>query len=167
MRKTLINSQYTSIPIKEELEALELYLELESLRFKEKFDWTIRVDEEIDTLLYKIPTLLIQPYVENSICHGLMHKDNGKGNIRIDLLLESDHIRCMVDDNGIGREKALEIKNNKNREHHSLGTSITESRLKLISSVYGKRMNIHYTDKMDEEGQPAGTRVEISIPIIT
>jgi tetratricopeptide (TPR) repeat protein len=167
MRKTLDNSHYTSIPIKEEVEALELYLELESLRFKEKFTWKITIDDEIDTLLYKIPTLLIQPFVENSICHGLMHKDNGKGKILIEMALENDHIRCTVDDNGIGRDKAMEIKNNKNKEHHSLGTSITESRLKLISSIYGKKMNILYTDKKDESGQPTGTQVVINIPIIT
>lgn len=167
MRKTLDNSQHTSIPIKEELEALELYLDLESLRFKEKFDWKITIDEEIDTLLYKIPTMLIQPYVENSIVHGLMYKENGKGKIRVDLALENEHIRCTIDDNGIGREKALEIKRKNNRDHQSLGTSITETRLKLISSIYGKRMNIQYTDKKDETGRPAGTRVVINIPIIT
>lgn len=167
MRKTLDNSQHTSIPIKEELEALELYLELESLRFKGKFDWKITIDEEIDTLLYKIPTMLIQPYVENSIVHGLMYKENGKGSIRVDLVLENEYIRCTIDDNGIGREKAMEMKQRKNKDHQSLGTSITETRLKLISSIYGKRMNIQYSDKKDEDGRSTGTRVEIHIPIIT
>jgi len=167
MRKTLDNSQYTSIPIKEEIDALNLYLELESLRFKGKFDWDIKVDDEIDTLLYKIPTMLIQPYVENSIGHGLMHKENGKGEIHIDLKLEEDSIKCTIEDNGIGREKAIKIKKNKNRNHNSLGTSITESRLKLVNAIYGRKMRIQYTDLKDYNGEPVGTRVVINIPIIT
>ncbi len=166
MRKTLENSRHTAIPIKEELDSLELYLELEALRFKEKFDWTINVDEDIDVLLYKIPTMLIQPYAENSITHGLMNKE-GKGNIMIDLKLLSDSILISIEDNGIGRQKAMQIKNEKNRNHQSLGTTITESRLKLVNELYGKSMKIKYTDLKDEEGSPTGTRVEIHIPIIT
>ena len=76
MRKVLENSQHTSVPLRDELDALNLYLELEMIRFKDKFDYEINVDEEIDTLLYKVPTMLIQPYVENSICHGLMPGEN-------------------------------------------------------------------------------------------
>jgi len=167
MRKTLDNSQHTSIPIKEELDALNLYLKLEALRFKGKFDWEISVDDNIDTLLYKIPTMLIQPYVENSIGHGLMHKENGKGKLIIDLALRDDVIKCTIEDNGIGREKAMEIKRKKNHNHNSLGTSITESRLKLVNSIYGKKMGIRYTDLLSDNGDGSGTRVEISIPIIT
>lgn len=166
IRKTLENSQHNSITIKEEMEALELYLELEAIRFKGKFDWEITIDSDIDTLTYKIPTMLIQPYVENSICHGLMHKDNGKGHININLNLGEDYISCTIDDNGIGRQKAMKIKNNKNNNHNSLGTSITESRLKLVNSIYGKKMKIQYIDKLDEEGEASGTKVIINIPII-
>ena len=89
MRKVLENSQHTSIPLRDELEALNLYLELEMIRFKDKFDYEIKVDEEIDPLLYKVPTMLIQPYVENSISHGLMPCE-GKGLVKINLKLEND-----------------------------------------------------------------------------
>ena len=89
MRKVLENSQHTSIPLRDELEALNLYLELEMIRFKDKFDYEIKVDDEIDTLLYKVPTMLIQPYVENSISHGLMPCE-GKGLVKITLKLEND-----------------------------------------------------------------------------
>ena len=109
MRKVLENSQHTSIPLHDELDALNLYLELESIRFKDKFDYEINVDEEIDTLIYKVPTMLIQPYVENSICHGLMPGE-GKGFIKIDLKLEKDYISCTIEDNGIGREAAQKRK---------------------------------------------------------
>jgi len=167
IRKTLENSRHTEITIKEELDALRLYLELEELRFKEKFDWSIKVDEEIDTLAYKIPTMLIQPYVENAITHGLMNKENGKGMLMVGLQLQDDQIICTVEDNGIGREKALEINRQKNINHKSLGTNITESRLRLVNELYGKKMKVVYTDLVDSNGDPAGTKVEINIPIIT
>jgi tetratricopeptide (TPR) repeat protein len=166
MRKTLENSQHTSIPIKDEMDALELYLQLESIRFKEKFDYKITIDEDIDTLLYKIPTMLIQPYVENAICHGLINKDE-KGFLNIDLKLQQDFISCTIEDNGIGREAALEIKKVKNGNHQSLGTKITESRLNLVNALYGNSMKIDYTDIKDNEGKPNGTRVVIYIPIMT
>ncbi len=166
MRKTLENSQHTAIPIKDELDALQLYLELESLRFKEKFDYKIEVDDDIDVLIHKIPTMLIQPYVENAICHGLMNKDD-KGFLNVSLKLEHDHITCTIEDNGIGREAAMEIRDNKNKNHNSLGTRITESRLNLVNSLYGKNLKIEYTDLKDENGNPTGTRVVIQIPVMT
>ena len=109
MRKVLENSQHTSIPLRDELDALKLYLELEMIRFKDKFDYEITVDEEIDTLLYKVPAMLIQPYVENSISHGLMPSDS-KGLVKINLKLENSHISCIIEDNGIGRDAAQEKK---------------------------------------------------------
>jgi tetratricopeptide (TPR) repeat protein len=166
MRKTLENSQHTTVSVKDELDALELYLELETIRFKEKFEYAIQVDEEIDPLLYKIPTMLMQPYVENAISHGLMHKE-GKGLLKIGLALRPDHITCTVEDNGIGREAAMEIRKNRENNHHSLGTRITETRLQLVNELHGTNMKIHYTDLKDEQGRPAGTRVEIEIPILT
>jgi LytS/YehU family sensor histidine kinase len=167
IRKTLENSRHTEISIKEELDALHLYLELEELRFKEKFDWTIRVDEEIDTLAYKIPTMVIQPYVENAITHGLMNKENGQGQLLVELQQQKGQIICTIEDNGIGRAKAMEIKQKKDHHHESMGTNITESRLKLVSEIYGKSMKVSYTDLVDEFGEPAGTKVELNIPIIT
>ncbi len=167
IRKTLENSRNTEISIKEELDTLRLYLELEELRFKEKFNWTISVDEDIDTLAYKIPTMLIQPYVENAITHGLMNKENGKGFLHVGLQLHDDQIICIIQDNGIGRSKAMEIKQQKNENHRSLGTNITESRLRLVNELYGKSMKVIYTDLVDENNEPAGTKVEINIPIIT
>jgi tetratricopeptide (TPR) repeat protein len=166
IRKTLENSRNTEISIKEELDTLHLYLELEELRFKEKFNWTITVDEEIDTLAYKIPTMLIQPYVENAITHGLMNKENGKGYLHVGLKLQNDQIICIIEDNGIGRVKAMEIRQQKNNNHLSMGTNITESRLKLVNELYGKSMKVVYTDLVNESSEPAGTKVEINIPII-
>ena len=87
MRKVLENSQHTSVPLRDELDALNLYLDLGKYDSRINLTYQINVDEEIDTILYKVPTMLIQPYVENSICHGLMPPEN-KGLIKIDLKLE-------------------------------------------------------------------------------
>jgi tetratricopeptide (TPR) repeat protein len=166
MRKVLDNSQHTSVPLSDELSALNLYLELESLRFKDKFDYRINVDEEIDPLMHKIPTMLIQPYVENSICHGLIPMD-GKGFVNIDLKLKDEFIICTIEDNGIGREAAKErSQKREGNNHNSLGTRITASRLDLVNELYGTSLRTIYTDLKNEKGEPSGTRVEIHIPII-
>ena len=166
MRKVLENSQHTSIPLRDELEALNLYLELEMIRFKDKFDYEIKVDDEIDPLLYKVPTMLIQPYVENSISHGLMPCE-GKGMVKITLKLENVYISCTIEDNGIGREAAQENKRKSENNHNSLGTQIVSSRLDLVNALYGTSLKTIYTDLKNINGEPEGTRVEIQIPILT
>jgi tetratricopeptide (TPR) repeat protein len=166
MRKVLENSQHTSIPLRDELEALNLYLDLEMIRFKDKFDFEIKVDDEIDQFLYKVPTMLIQPYVENSISHGLMPSE-GKGKVKIALKLENEYISCIIEDNGIGREAAQELKRKKEVNHNSLGTQIVASRLDLVNALYGTSLKTIYTDLKNINGEPEGTRVEIQIPIIT
>ncbi len=165
MRKVLENSQHTSIPIRDELDALTLYLDLECLRFKDKFEYKINIDEEIDPLLFKVPTMLIQPYVENSISHGLTGREK-KGYVSIDLKLEGDHIVCSIEDNGIGREAAQERKKMKGTNHNSLGTQIATSRLDLVNALYGTSLKTIYTDLKNQSGEAEGTRVEIHIPII-
>jgi tetratricopeptide (TPR) repeat protein len=166
MRKVLENSQHTSVPLRDELEALNLYLELEMIRFKDKFDYEIKIDEDIDPILYKVPTMLIQPYVENSISHGLMPCE-GKGLVKINLKLENEYISCTIEDNGIGREAAQEIKSRRESKHNSLGTQIVTSRLDLVNALYGTSLKTIYTDLKNIAGEPEGTRVEIQIPILT
>ena len=166
MRKVLENSQHTSVPLRDELDALNLYLELEMIRFKDRFKYEIKVDDEIDTLLYKVPAMLIQPYVENSICHGIMPRE-GKGSLKIDLKLENKYILCTIEDNGIGREAAQQKKSCFDKPHNSLGTQIVSSRLELVNALYGTSLKTIYTDLKNEKGEPEGTRVEIHIPIIT
>ena len=166
MRKVLENSQHTSVPLRDELDALILYLELEKIRFKDKFDYQINIDEEIDTILYKVPTMLIQPYVENSICHGLMPNEE-KGLVKIELKLKKDYISCIIEDNGIGRDASRERKMKNEKNHNSLGTQITNSRLDLVNTLYGTSLKTIYTDLKNENGEPVGTRVEIHIPIMS
>jgi tetratricopeptide (TPR) repeat protein len=166
MRKVLENSQHTSIPLRDELDALNLYLELEKIRFKDKFEYTIKIDEEIDIILFKVPTMLIQPYVENSICHGLMPREE-KGLVKIDLELKKDYISCIIEDNGIGRDAANGNMMKSGINHNSLGTRIVSSRLDLVNTLYGTNLKTVYTDLKNVNGEPEGTRVEIHIPILT
>lgn len=164
MRKVLENSQHTSISLRDEIDALNLYLELELIRFKDKFDYELRIDDEIDPFLYKVPTMLIQPYVENSISHGLMPCE-GKGHVKIHLSLENEYISCTIEDNGIGRDASQKRKTEIN--HNSLGTQIVTSRLDLVNVLYGTSLKTIYTDLKNIKGEPEGTKVEIQIPIMT
>lgn len=166
IRKVLENSQHTSVSLRDEIDALTLYLELEMIRFKDKFDYEIRLDEEIDTFLYKVPTMLIQPYVENSISHGLMPCE-GKGHVKINISLENEYISCVIEDNGIGRDASQEQKRKSEINHSSLGTQIVASRLDLVNVLYGTSLKTIYTDLKNIKGEPEGTRVEIQIPIMT
>lgn len=166
IRKILENSQHTLVPVKDELDVIQLYLELETLRFKEKFTYEIIIDEEIDTLTYKIPTMLIQPYVENAVCHGLINKPD-QGLLTIKMQLCDLHICCTVEDNGIGREAAMEIKKQKDTPHSSLGTKITESRINITNAIYGTNLKVIFTDLKDAANNPCGTRVELHLPLMT
>ncbi|HTF03676.1 MAG TPA: histidine kinase, partial [Bacteroidia bacterium] len=165
IRYVVDNSKLASIPVKTEIEALTLYLELEALRFGERLEYAIHVHPELDQEYMQIPSMLIQPYVENAIWHGLMHK---KGNGRIDVTLEiqSGVIHCIIEDNGIGRQKSLELKKqNQPDVHKSVGMSNTRDRLEIINQVNSSNMNVTITDLYDAHGEAGGTKVEIHIPV--
>ena len=163
IRKTLDNSLQPTIALKEEIDMVRLYLELESLRFKERLSWEITVDDEIDLIEMKVPAMLIQPLVENAITHGLRHK-SGEGYVRVCLSLCDEHILCKVEDNGIGRDAAREMNSTSHPGHPSLSSDITETRLGLINDLYGKNLKILYTDLSTADGEPSGTRVTITLP---
>jgi tetratricopeptide (TPR) repeat protein len=163
IRKILENSQHKTVSIKNELEAIKLYLELEQVRFKNKFNFEINVSDDIDIVQQKIPTMFIQPFVENSVLHGLKGIDNN-GIIKINLILKDNYIDCSIEDNGIGRKKAGEINKIKQKDHKSLGTSITNKRLKLINSIAGKKLKINIFD-LEDKNEMNGTKVLIQIPL--
>jgi len=165
MRTTLENSYHDIVPIASELEHLNLYLELESMRFDHKFHYAIEVDEEILPQTMKIPSLLIQPFVENAIWHGLLHKKSEDRNLVIRLSRKEKYILCEVEDNGVGRKKAMEIKAHQKASYKSLGTKITGQRLHLLHLIYKRKFRVIYNDLTDSAGNETGTRVEIFIPI--
>ena len=163
IRGTLQNSTQAHIPLTDEINYLSAYLSLEKLRFKEKMDYSIETDpsvkaKEADIL---IPPMLIQPYVENSMRHGLRHKTDGRGHILIRFMFQDGKLAVLIEDNGVGRQKAASYKTREHIEYQSKGMSLTADRVRLINSVYGDNIKIVVTDLKNEKEQPAGTRVVI------
>lgn len=168
IRIILENSQKNIISIDEELSAIKLYLEIEALRFKDKLNYTIEISPKIDTINYKVPPLLFQPFLENSIWHGLMNiNDNREGLLIFKMDIVNDKIICTIEDNGVGRYLAKEIKENSNRNYKSLASIITNERVELFNYENNKRITMRYIDKYNSEKVAIGTKVEITIPIIT
>jgi tetratricopeptide (TPR) repeat protein len=162
IRMVLINSQKPLISLQDELEMLSIYLEMERLRFKNSFNYSITFLNAIDSDNIQIPPLLLQPFCENAIWHGLMNKD-GEGRLDIELSTENNTLNCVVTDNGVGRKKAEEIKSKSAEKEKSMGLKITTDRLSLLNSEKG--MSTYYTidDLQDEYGKATGTRVNVRI----
>jgi ligand-binding sensor domain-containing protein len=162
MRRTLTNSRESMIPFRDEIQALTLYLEIEKLRFENKFEYQIHVDPDIDDSFIEIPPMILQPYVENAIIHGLMHSQE-KGHLKINITLNEDTILCVIEDDGIGREKAAEIRRESGIERKSRGMLITKERLEILNQYSNDQYTVNVIDLKDNSGNPAGTRVEVSI----
>ncbi len=165
VRMILQNSQASLITLESELESLELYLNLESLRFNYHFDYKISVVKEIDISVLKVPPLILQPYVENAIWHGLMHKEE-KGQLDIEIIQESDHLCFKITDNGIGREKAATLASKSATKHKSMGLRITADRIAILHNSQTLTSPVTVNDLVDAEGNGAGTEVIIKTPII-
>ncbi|MFH2143342.1 MAG: two-component regulator propeller domain-containing protein [Bacteroidota bacterium] len=166
MRLVLNNSQYSTIPVKDDLETLKLYIELEQLRFDNSFQYSIEIEDDEDIIWdCKIPAMIIQPYVENAIIHGLRNREDNKGILNIMMKSEGEFINCIIEDNGVGRNKAMEIRQMSGQKHKPMGKEITKTRLELISSMKGHQLFLNVIDLKDKENKPIGTRIEIKIPV--
>ncbi len=163
MRSTLEHSNSESIPLAEELEALKFYLDLEALRMDNSFTYSITMAPDILPDEVMIPPMLIQPYAENAIMHGLKRREPG-GHLAIDIRLETEWILCSVTDNGIGREQAAALSRNHQRRHRSRGMQVTRERLEILGSLSRQSYRLEVIDLNDDKGTPLGTRVEIRIP---
>jgi ligand-binding sensor domain-containing protein len=165
IRYVVDNSRLSYISVKAEIEALTLYLELEALRFGDRMKYSFEIDDEVDTEYLQIPSMLIQPYIENSIWHGIMHKE-GAGEIKIKLSMKDNTLCCVVEDNGVGRAKAMEIKKKKPVSlHKSVGMTNTRERLEIINQVSKNDLSVVVTDLYSENNEPRGTRVELRVPV--
>lgn len=164
IRLILQNSQEAFIPLERELEALKLYLELESLRFERRFEYKVIVDEEVDTDILKVPPLIIQPYAENAIWHGLMQKKE-KGCLTIALYVKDEMLFYEITDDGIGRKKAVELKSKSAATYKSMGMRITTDRLLMLQRQNEKENSVSITDLILADGSPGGTEVRIKIPV--
>jgi tetratricopeptide (TPR) repeat protein len=165
VRLILQNSQADLILLESELEALQLYLELEALRFNHHFDFIIKVDDDVDVSILKVPPLIIQPYAENAIWHGLMHKKE-KGFLEIDLSQKEDVLYCRTIDDGIGRQKAAELKNKFTSTHRSMGMRITADRIELLQHQKLMDTSVQITDLVLPDGRAGGTEVVLKIPVL-
>jgi tetratricopeptide (TPR) repeat protein len=164
VRKVLENSRFESISLSEEIKMLELYLELESLRFSSKFNYKISVDPSIDTEKFLISPLIIQPFVENAIWHGLMHLKERQGELSIGFEKQNDSLKCTINDNGIGRKRSMELK--KGTGHESMGLSIAKERLQIVNMLNKAKTSVKLIDKTNSDGTPSGTIVELFMPVI-
>ncbi|MBS1948676.1 MAG: histidine kinase [Bacteroidetes bacterium] len=162
IRMVLANSKQQFISIEDELETLSLYLDMEKLRFKNSFDYKISFINEVDIANIFVPPLLLQPFAENAIWHGLMHKE-GPGSLNIELSTGKKILYCSITDNGIGCAKASELKTKLAEKQKSMGLQMTADRLALLNKDGGGQSSFKMEDIFDEEGKPAGTRVSLKI----
>jgi two-component system, LytTR family, sensor kinase len=165
MRMILENSKQETISIEEEKKFLELYLYMEASRFEYKFGIKINVDPALNEREVNIPPMLLQPVVENAIKHGLVAKKND-GKIEVSFLKRNNKsILCVVEDNGVGRKRAMESKAKSNIVHQSRSTEIINEKLQLIGTGRKNKNKLNYIDLYDVSGNAIGTRAELEIPI--
>ena len=162
VRLVLQNSKETMIALDNELEALDLYIRMEKLRFKKSFEYQINVADDIDSSFYEVPPLLLQPFAENSIWHGFSNLD-GEGFLLVEVKLINEQLHITIEDNGIGRKRAGEINSKKRGFKKSMGTQITHDRMELQPHLTGVKIDTETTDLADEHGRALGTRVEIVV----
>jgi len=160
MRSILEYSNHDTISLEDELKSLQVYLKMEQLRFKDKFEFHINIDESIDRQKIMIPTMVIQPFVENAIWHGLIQK-NECGNIEIKASQHNSKLQIDIIDDGIGRHKANAIKSKTATKRKSYGMSITKERMILLEQLEGKGGSIEVIDLIDENKKSLGTQVSI------
>ncbi|MEM9025129.1 MAG: histidine kinase, partial [Bacteroidota bacterium] len=166
IRMILENSPKGTVSLEEELKMLTLYLEMESLRFDSRFVYELEVDPSLSQSVEEIPSMIIQPYVENAIVHGLLNKMDGeKGRLEISIARADQGIRCTITDNGVGRKRAEELKKKKLLTHRSVGISNTRERLEILNLERPDKTEVKTQDLVDAHNEVIGTSVELVIPL--
>ena len=165
MRLVLENSQYGQVALEKDIEALKLYMELESIRLNQPFRHSFHIDQSINPQNTLIPPLLLQPFVENAIWHGLQYKKES-GNIDIYISKNNSKLTIAVEDNGVGRNTSKSAIKPFLYKKESLGLKLTEDRLKILNENFKANAGFVITDLFNEKKEPTGTRVELSLPLI-
>jgi LytS/YehU family sensor histidine kinase len=160
MRLVLEHSQEDFIPLNKEQEILALYLKLEHYRFRDKFDYEIKMDDSVNAEALSVPPMLIQPYIENAVWHGLRYKEE-KGKLLLAFHRHNGELIVEVTDNGIGRKRSAELKTENQKKHNSTGLKNIEERLAIINKVY----KVKYRVTIDDLKDNGGTRVNIYLPV--
>jgi signal transduction histidine kinase len=161
IRQTMDCAEKGAISITHEIKYLSRYIELEKMRFGHSFDYSISVDEAIDTDNTYLPSMILQPYVENSIRHGVRHKTDGRGLIEIGFRQQGEQLLCIVEDNGIGRLKARQLRSQVHVEYQSKGMTLAAERVKALNRQHNEFVAIEVIDKVDAEKAPTGTRIVV------
>jgi LytS/YehU family sensor histidine kinase len=165
IRKNLESTKSDFITLAEEVERLKLYLSLEKMRFPEKFDYQVNVEPGLEIHDTLIPPMIFQPFVENSIKHGIMPLDSN-GIIEVNLSSQGeDHMKIVIQDNGIGIEASRKQKQDRPSDHVSKGMQITLDRLSLFARMTGKKYDLNIEEIVDTNGKVAGTMVEMILPV--
>ena len=163
VRLILQNSREKTISLQEELDTLMLYIGLEELRFDHAFTFNCVIEEGIQLDQVQIPPMLLQPYIENAIWHGLMHKKED-GHLTLRFASQNGHVQCVVDDDGVGRERARALKSMSATRYKSMGMGITHDRIEILNKLDSLGIVVKVEDKIDPDGNSRGTRVILTIP---
>jgi len=163
LRMMLENTESPFIPLQKEIDFLQLYLALEGLRVPD-MQYSISIDSLLNTEKILIPNMLLQPYAENAIWHGLSHKENDK-QLQIRISKENGSVNYEIEDNGVGRKKAGELKSFFRKQHQSKGMELLSKRINLLNKEYGSTIKTEITDVM-KNNEVAGTLVSIKIPVM-
>ncbi|MBP6024323.1 sensor histidine kinase [Ferruginibacter sp.] len=162
IRTLLNNADRKEISLNDEIETCKLYLQLEAMRFDTKFTYAVHVDENIDLKSIQIPALIIQPFIENAIWHGIVPRNTG-GNVSLNVSRRDGIIEIVIDDDGIGREASRQNKSDSGLTHQSKGVNLTQSRLELNNLLQQRQAELEIIDKKNENGTAMGTAVIIKI----
>jgi LytS/YehU family sensor histidine kinase len=164
VRNILKHSQVELISLEEEISTVENYLELQKIRFPERFDYIINLDEQLNPENISVPPMLAQPFIENAIEHAFKRLDT-KGHIIVSILKKSDSFIMEIKDNGIGRQKAQALRNHLEKDHKPMATLITKERIKTINKKIKKEIYFDIIDLKDDLGKATGTKIIFQIPL--
>ena len=165
VRKILEFSKIKTVSLKDELDTLKHYIQMEQMRFRQKFEYDINIDETIETEKLFVPPLLLQPYVENAIWHGMMHIEDRIGLLSIKVSRSNEYIIVVIEDNGIGREKSRSIKSKSATKRKSYGIKINEDRIRLNNELSQLGGSVEILDRIDHHRQTCGTKVIVTLPV--
>jgi LytS/YehU family sensor histidine kinase len=163
LRNTLESTREDMVSFEKEVGTLRNYLELQKLRYGDQFDFNISVDEQIDGEDIAIPPMLVQPFIENAIEHGIRHKKSS-GKIDVRFVLKENNIQCEVEDDGVGRKKAWEMESGKRSGHKSLATDIIRDRIQNLNKKLKQKIQLEIIDKISENAEATGTKVLLDLP---
>ena len=165
--RTILDSSLNElIPVSKDMEALQLYIDLQQLRFNNKFTYTSCVNPQIINGDYKVPSLIIQPFVENAIEHGIAHSERSDCTLSVTATINGEYLLYVIEDNGIGRKQAADYNQQNKRQHKSLGITITEDRIRIFNGTAKGASDIVITDLYDSNNGSCGTRVDVKIKLV-